>query len=103
MVVIWSNFAKINLKNFLETTLMTRENSIKYVKRLVEYVGYLDEQSFLGKILTKYNDTIIYQLIYKQHRIIYSIDNNKVYVISVLHIVQNPERTLKSIKTFFDN
>ena len=103
MVVIWSDFAKQNLKNFIATTLMTKENSIKYIKRLVEYVGYLDEQSFLGKVLTKYNDITIYQLIYKQHRIIYSIDNNKIYIISVLHTAQSPERTLKSIKTFFDN
>ena len=103
MVVIWSDFAKQNLKNFIATTLMTKENSTKYVKRLVEYVGYLDEQSFLGKVLTKYNDITIYQLIYKQHRIIYSIDNNKIYIISVLHTTQSPEKTLTSIKEFFDN
>ena len=103
MVVVWSNFAKQNLKNFITTTLMTKENSTKYVKRLVEYVGYLDEQSFLGKVLTKYNDITIYQLIYKQHRIIYSIDNNKIYIISVLHTAQSPEKTLTSIKEFFDN
>ena len=103
MVVIWSNFAKQNLKNFIATTLMSKENSTKYVKRLVEYVGYLDEQSFLGKVLTKYNDKTIYQLIYKQHRIIYSIDNNKIYIISVLHSAQSPEKTLTSIKVFFDD
>ena len=103
MVVVWSNFAKQNLKNFIATTLITKENSTKYVKRLVEYVGYLDEQSFLGKVLTKYNDITIYQLIYKQHRIIYSIDNNKIYIISVLHTAQSPEKTLNSIKEFFDN
>ncbi len=103
MVVVWSNFAKQNLKNFISTTLMTKENSTKYVKGLVEYVSFLDEQNFLGKVLTKHNDITIYQLIYKQHRIIYSIDNNKIYIISVLHTAQSPERTLKSIKEFFDN
>ena len=103
MVVVWSNFAKQNLKKFIDTTLMTKENSIKYVKKLVEYVSYLDEQSFLGKVLTKYNDIIIYHLIYKQHRVIYSIENNKIYIISVLHTVQSPEKTLTSIKEFFDN
>ena len=46
MVVIWSNFAKQNLKNFMDTTLMTKENSIKYVKRLVEYTSFLKEQNF---------------------------------------------------------
>ncbi len=103
MVVVWSNFSKLNLRNFLLTTLMTKNNAIKYVKRLVEYVGYLEEQNFLGKVLTKYNNTEIYQLIYKQHRIIYFIDIDKIYIISVLHTAQNPEKTLESIKTFFDN
>ncbi len=103
MVVIWSDFSRLNLKNFLATTLMTKDNATKYVKRLVEYVGYLEEQNFLGKALTSYNNTTIYQLIYKQHRIIYFIDKDKIYIISVLHTAQNPEQTLKSIKTFFDN
>ena len=36
MVVIWSDFAKLNLKNFLTTTLMTKKNSIKYINELVQ-------------------------------------------------------------------
>ena len=39
----------------------------------------------------KYSDITIYQLIYKQHRIIYSIYNNKIYIISVLHTAQSPD------------
>ncbi len=103
MVVIWSDFAKLNLKNFLTTTLMTKKNSIKYINELVQYVSYLEDQKFLGKVLTKYENIEIYQLIFKEHRIIYFIEDNKIYIISVLHTAQSAESTLKSIKTFFNN
>lgn len=101
MVVIWSNFAKSNLKNFVKKTLMTKENSTKYVKKLIEYANYLAEQPFLGKVLTNYKNKKVYQLIYKQHRILYWIDDNIIYIISTLHTAQSPEKTLESIKAFF--
>lgn len=102
MVVIWSDFARANLKNFVKTTLMTKENSTKHVKNLVEYVNYLGEQRFLGKVLTNYKNKKIYQLIYEKHRILYWINDDKIYIISVLHTSQSPEKTLESIRTFFE-
>ncbi len=101
MVVLWSDFAKSNLKDFVKTTLMTDKNSAKYVTSLVEYVSYLDEQHFLGKVLTTSKNNKIYQLIYKQHRILYSIGKNEILVVAVVHTAQNLENTLKNIKKFF--
>ncbi len=103
MVVVWSNFSKENLKNFLQTTLMEKENAIKYIKKLVEYVNCLKENNFLGKVLTRYDNKKIYQLIFEKHRVIYFIESDKIYIISVIHTVQTIEKTFDNIKYFFND
>lgn len=65
MVIKWTEFAKINLKDFLKNTQMTHENAKKYIKSLVQYVEYLSKQNFLGKILYVFENNEIRQLYIK--------------------------------------
>ena len=72
----------------------------KYIKSLIEYVDFLSEQNYLGKVLCYINSFEIRQLIYRKHRILYHIFNDEIYIIAVIHASQDLETNLKFIKKF---
>ena len=99
MVIKWSNFSKSNLKDFAKNSKMV--SALEYIKALVEYVYCLSEQKYLGKILCYTNSKEIRQLIYKKHRILYHIHDDEIYIIAVIHSMQNLDYNIKFIKKYF--
>ena len=98
MVIIWSNFAKNNLRDFATSTYMQHPKD--YIKSLVNYVSILSEQNYLGNKLYSINNVEIRQLLYKKHRILYSINNNAVQILAVVHVIQDLTTTINYIKRF---
>ena len=99
MVIKWSDFSKENIKDFTKNSLMLSPKN--YVKSLLEYVTYLSDHPRLGKVLCYINSKEIRQLIYRKHRILYYIFDNKIYIIAVIHSSQDLKTSLKFIKRFF--
>ena len=96
-MVIWTNHALFCIKEFVDgARLGTKENVRKYILNLVDYVEILQSMNKLGKVINitdlKYE---IRQIIYKKHRIIYMLNKNNFYVLSVIHVRVNLKNALE--------
>ena len=100
-MVIWSNFAKQNLKFFKQFTKMNDQNTANYINSLIKYVNNLESQHYLGKVLYNFDNKEIRQIIFKSHKILYIIHKNNIYIISVIHTLQNSNIYIKFIEKFF--
>ncbi len=102
MVVIWSNPAIDDLKKFKEITKKTEPD--EYLSNLVTYVEDLSLNPRLGKIYIYIQETIIRQLIYKEHKIYYYIEkNDKIHILAVVHSKENTKQRISYIKNNFKN
>ena len=75
MVIIWSDFAKSNLQDFIKYSKLSSPTI--YANELVNAVSILEDNSRAGRKLSLNNNVDeIRQLIYKVHRIIYRISKS---------------------------
>lgn len=103
-MVIWTPTAQNDLQNFILNARVGTENtSKKYIKSLVEYTNILNFMPYLGtnkgKISSKFKQNI-YQLIFKSHKIFYSISSNNIYILTVIHSKQDLSRVFNN---YFNN
>ena len=98
MVINWTNPAVKDLKEFRDYTLKT--NPSDYIFKLIETVDLLTSNPKSGKIFFYSNKHIVRQLIYKEHRIPYYIDNETIHIIAVIHHKQDIKRKIKYIKNY---
>ena len=96
MVIIWSTPAIKDLENFKNIT--KKLNVKEYLNNLVEYVDTLKLNPRLGKVYTYIKGTIIRQLIYQEHKIYYSLNNDELYILAIIHSRQDTKQRLKYIK-----
>ncbi len=99
MVIIWSDFAKRNLQNYIKFSKLSSPNT--YIEELVNTVHILEDNPRAGKELNFDKNREIRQLIYKMHRIIYLVIDKEIYILTVLHANQDLQTTINSIKRFF--
>ena len=90
MVINWTNPAIIDLKEFKKIT--QKNNANEYIINLVNATNMLIENPRSGKIYTYINKIIIRQLIYKEHRIFYYLDNDTINIISVNKLPRRKQR-----------
>lgn len=96
MVIVWTSPAVNDLENFKK---FSKKTNIKdYLKNLVEYAYDLKQNPRLGKVYTYTQGTIIRQLIYKEHKIYYSIEEEKIHILTVIHSRQDTKQRLIYIK-----
>lgn len=96
MVIIWTTPAVTDLENYKNNTKKT--NFKEYLKSLVEYVDDLKLNPRLGKVYTYVQGTIIRQLIYREHKIYYSINDENIHILVAIHSRQDTKQRLKYIK-----
>lgn len=98
MVVIWSKYAKNDLKNYKQNSkIHYKENLNKYIENLILYVDTLKDFPSLGKIFYSYKNIKIRQLIYEMHRIFYYVQNGTVIIIMVVHTSRDLTNIMKEI------
>lgn len=104
MEVIWTKSAKQDLINYQKNShIINIENINSYIISLINYVDTLANMPKIGKLLFKINNIEIRQLIYKMHRILYSLINDTVYILVISHTTRDYEEIIKYIKDFFNN
>ena len=96
MVIVWSNSAMNDLKNFKE--FAQKSDPVKYILSLIDYVDNLMNNPKLGKIYSYVNETIIRQLIYQEHKVYYFIDDKQIHILSIVHYRENTKNRINSIK-----
>ena len=101
MEIKWTELAKDDIKEFYEITQMSKPK--EYILGLIENVQLLAEQPKLGKIYSYMHGYLIRQLIHEQHRIFYYIEDDVIYIISIVHHKQNINEKIKYIEKFINN
>ena len=101
MVVKWENNAIQDLKEFKSISQLSNVNN--YILDIVNYVNTLSEYPKLGKIYLYIQGKIIRQLIYKEHKIFYYLDDEIIHVLTVIHHRQDTQTKINFVKKYFNN
>lgn len=99
-MVIWTDNAISHITEFIdEAREDTNEVAKSYMNKLVDYVDILETMPEIGKkieyIISNYS---VRQMIYKSHRIIYSIKENDAVILAVLHTKLDINKALRKLK-----
>ena len=98
-MVIWTDNAISNITEFIdEANEGTEQVAKKYMQKLIYYAEILDDMKKMGKkmpyIISNYE---VRQVIYKKHRIIYTIDKDSVVILAVIHTRLDINKALKRL------
>lgn len=89
-----SRQANIDVANFINRTpLYYRPNKIKFFNKLKNFLSILNSMPYLGKVISNY-DFEIRQIIYQKYRILYTIENEQIYILRIFDGKINFEHTL---------
>ncbi len=100
MGIKWTPLAINHLHEFIKISKAEKENKQKYLENLINFTNCIIDNNEIGKALFTYNNITFRQLLYKQHRIIYYINDNQIYIVSVIHTSQNLEKAIKIVEKF---
>ena len=78
----------MNLKNMLNGKSYYHYKK-EYILQLLEYIKIIEKMPYIGKRLYKSKFYDIRQLIFRNHKIIYQIQNNKIYIHLIIHNSKN--------------
>lgn len=98
MTVKWSKNSKNDIKDCKRNSDRTNNNVEKYISKLMDYTDMLSIHSSLGVFVLQKRNYQIRQLIFRQHRIFYSVYSNIVFIISIVHIHRDIESYLNYFK-----
>lgn len=100
-MVKWTDNALSHITEFIDDAREDTEETAKsYIKKLVDYVDILETMPELGKVM-EYDifNCEIRQMLYKKHRVIYHVKNNKdVIILAILHTRLDIKKALKKLK-----
>lgn len=86
MEIIYTKKARDDLFNF---SYHSKTNTKKYREKLLDYTEMLLYQPYIGKTIDSLKNYQIKQLLFKNHKILYTISNNKIFILSFVHNSQN--------------
>lgn len=102
-MVIWTDNAILNITDFIDNSKSDEDTAKEYMEKLIDYTGILETMPRIGKemdnIKTKYE---LRQMIYKNHRIIYHIKEDKIVIIAILHTRLDLDNAIKRLKRNFN-
>ena len=97
MVIKWTEPAFSDLNDF--KLISQKDNVSDYIMKLFEYSQQLKKFLTLGRIYHYYKRIIIRKLVYKEHSILYYINEDIIYIIAVIHHKQDINKKLKTINS----
>ena len=102
-MLIWTDNAISHIQEFIKDARTDTEETAKaYMNKLVDYVDALDNMPKAGKKLEMTANYELRQLIYKSHRIIYTVKENDIVILAVLHTRLDMGKALKKMKRDID-
>lgn len=105
MKVLITDNAYKDIKNFADNSKATDKTINSYITSLLTFTLDLSNSPEMGKysfdIKMKSKKYTIRHLIYKQHKILYYIDN-AIHVIGIVHTKQDVNQYIKELKKFID-
>lgn len=100
-MVIWAETAINHITQFIDDAKSgTEQTAKKYIEKLIDYVEILNEMPNIGKTFaSKVHKYELRQLLYKKHRIIYYLNNDRVVILAVIHTRLDVKKAIDRIKT----
>lgn len=100
-MVIWAETAINHITQFIDDEKSgTEQTAKKYIEKLIDYVEILNEMPNIGKTFaSKVYKYELRQLLYKKHRIIYYLNNDRVVILAVIHTRLDVKKAIDRIKT----
>lgn len=78
--------ARDDLYDFWKHCKKGTENYVlNYINDLIEYSKVIQNNPQIGKIIVVLNQYVFRQLIYRKHKILYFMFNNKIYILRFVH------------------
>jgi len=97
MVIHWTKYALQDLKEFSKYS--KKNNAYEYIENLVKNVGAaLRDFPRLGHIYTYAQQYIIRKYVYKEHIILYYLDNDIIHILVAVYHKQDINPKLNFIK-----
>ncbi len=85
MELKWTKFALDNLHSYQNTSKKGPINLRKYYQSFQNCINGLTVNPKLGKVYSNIDEYIIRQLIFKEHRILYLIDEDTIILLALVH------------------
>lgn len=90
MEVIITKKARNDLYDFFTISRTDTENYvINYINELIDCTDFISTSPNIGKVVDYINQYTIRQLLHKKHKILYTISNNKIYILRFIHTSRN--------------
>jgi len=98
-MLIWTDNAISHIQEFIKEARTDTEKTAKaYMNKLVDYVDGLDNMPKVGKKFKMISNYELRQLIYKSHRIIYTVKADDIVILAVLHTRLDIRKALKKMQ-----
>ena len=82
----WTERAVENLKSIEDYILADSEIQAKKVSgEIITYVDLLEDFPMMGRVVPEFPDLDLRELIKYSYRIIYSVEGNQVYIVTIIH------------------
>ena len=96
MVITWSKHSQADLKNFLDNVYEGNDKSANnYIISLMNYINLLKNNPYLGKLDQESKIKSIRQLIYRKHKIFYTVYDDYILILTVVHSSRNIDNYFK--------
>lgn len=102
MEIVITSKAKNDLYGFFfKSKGNTSNNVLKYIDEVIEYIEVIKQSPHIGKVIYTNKQGAVRQLVYRKHKVLYIIINNKIIVLRIIHSARkfNPKRNL-NLKNF---
>ena len=86
MKIIWADPAIADLKNIRNYIAQDSERyAIIFVDKVITAVEKLLEFPYIGRVVPEINNRFLREIIYQHYRILYRIEKNAIYILTVVH------------------
>ena len=93
--IVWSKRARIDVTNSINRVpLYYMASKVEFFNKLQNFLEILVSMPHLGKVISNY-DFEIRQIIYQKYRILYTINNQQIYILRIVHSRMNFENNFR--------
>lgn len=96
MVIHWTKYALQDLNDFY--VYSKKNNTYKYIEDLIKNVSTLKDFPKLGHVYTYTQHFIIRKYVYKEHIILYYVENNIIHILVSVHYKEDINKKISMIK-----
>ena len=101
MEIIWTKSARDDLNDYYQNSKILIDDKLnEYIDSMINYIDTLSEMPCLGKVIGNIKDKEMRLVIYKMHKILYSIEEEKIYLLAITHTARDYAKIIDYIHKY---